>query len=181
MNGFGLPTVAVQEPDLANPHQLAPVAIPALNPREFTPTEQIDIAANLKRGLGPEYIANRSGPGGTKVSYIEGISVYQIYLEGWKSLAIANEVFGFNGCHLAFNTNTGWSSQVISSTIDYCDIINGKFNLGVSCIVRVSLKDGSFHEDVGTGSMDNSKSKSQAYDKSYKTAGLRFIYLISSH
>jgi DNA repair and recombination protein RAD52 len=25
-------------------------------------------------------------------------------------------------------------------------------------------------EDVGTGSMDNSKTKSQAYDKAYKTA-----------
>jgi hypothetical protein len=89
MNGFsGLPTVAGHAKisqttvDQAIPHQLAPVPIPNLNAREFTAEEETDISANLKKGLGPEYIANRQGPGGTKVSY----------LEGWKSLAIANEV-----------------------------------------------------------------------------------------
>lgn len=51
--------------------------------------------------LGPEYLSQRPGPGGTKLTYIEG----------WKASNLANEVFGFNA----------WSTTVTSLTTDYMD------------------------------------------------------------
>ena len=67
----------------------------------------------------------------------------------------ANEIFGFNG----------WSSQVVSVQVDYCDMESQKFNVGVTAIVRVTLRDGVFHEDLGFGTMDNAKTKGQALEK----------------
>lgn len=58
------------------------------------------------------------------------------YLEGWKALNLANEVFGFNG----------WCSEILSLTTDFVDIVEGKVSLGVSCMLRVHLKDGTFHD-----------------------------------
>ena len=37
--------------------------------------------------------------------------------------------------------------------------------MGVTATVRVTLKGGTFHEDVGIGKMENSKSKGDALDK----------------
>ncbi|KAJ3087358.1 Cell death protease [Quaeritorhiza haematococci] len=50
------------------------------------------------------------------------------------------------------------------------DIVNNRISLGVSVTVRITLKDGAFHEDIGFGSIDNAKSKSQAYEKVKKEA-----------
>lgn len=41
----------------------------------------------LDKVLGPEYVQNRPGGGGTKLTY----------LEGWRAINLANEVFGYNG------------------------------------------------------------------------------------
>jgi DNA repair and recombination protein RAD52 len=66
-------------------------------------------------------------------------------------------VFGFNG----------WSSNVVNLTTDYIDFNeeSKKFNVGVTAIVRVTLRDGVFHEDIGYGILENSKSKGAALDK----------------
>jgi len=45
---------------------------------------------------------------------------------------------------------------------------NGKVSLGLSVIVRVTLRDGTFHEDVGYGHMENSKGKAAAFEKAKK-------------
>ena len=37
--------------------------------------------------------------------------------------------------------------------------------MGISCTVRISLKDGTFHEDVGYGSSENQRSKAIALGK----------------
>ena len=63
--------------------------------REYTEQEHKDIQTKLNKSLGPEFISYRDGPGGTRVQYIEG----------WKILNLANEIFGFNGwnsklCHV---------------------------------------------------------------------------------
>lgn len=42
---------------------------------------------NFSRDLAPEMVSQRCGPGGQKLAYIEG----------WRLIALANEVFGFNG------------------------------------------------------------------------------------
>ncbi|KAM3581757.1 Cell death protease [Umbelopsis sp. WA50703] len=47
---------------------------------------------------------------------------------------------------------------------------NGKYNSCVSVIMRVTLKDGTFHEDIGLGSVENCRSKTQAITKAKKEA-----------
>jgi len=116
----------------------------------YSSNEYERIASNLRKSLGPEYISSRSGPGGQKINY----------LEGWKATHLANEIFGFNG----------WSNRIMDTTVDYVDIDNGKISLGLSCIVRITLKDGTYREDVGYGSMENAKSKGAAFDKAKKEA-----------
>ena len=106
------------------------------------------LQAKLNQKLGPEYISQRPGPGGgPKLTYAEG----------WKIINLANEVFGFNG----------WSSSVVSLTTDYVDLNEEtkRYNVGVTAIMRITLRDGVFHEDIGYGLLENSKSKGQALDK----------------
>lgn len=43
-----------------------------------------------------------------------------------------------------------------------------KVSLGLSVIVRVTLRDGTFHEDVGYGHMENCKGKAAAFEKAKK-------------
>ncbi|ODV87805.1 hypothetical protein CANARDRAFT_26010 [[Candida] arabinofermentans NRRL YB-2248] len=113
--------------------------------------EEVDsMRVALEKKLGPEYISNRKGPGYNKINY----------LEGWKAINLANDIFGPNG----------WSTEVRGFQVDYIDERNGAISLGISATVRVTLKDGAFHEDVGYGSIDNCKSKSAAFDKCKKEA-----------
>ncbi|EDV22323.1 uncharacterized protein TRIADDRAFT_28563, partial [Trichoplax adhaerens] len=116
----------------------------------FTTEEQEAVQTALKQKLGPEYISQRVGMGGKKIAYIEG----------WKVLSIANEIFGFNG----------WSHSVTSQTIDFVDQIGAKFYVGICAFVRVQLKDGSFHEDVGYGVAEGMKSKALSLEKARKEA-----------
>lgn len=60
------------------------------------------------------------------------------YLAAEKVINLANEVFGFNG----------WSSQIQNVQIDFVDENqqSGRITLGLSIIMRVTLKDGTFHE-----------------------------------
>ncbi|KAE8227066.1 hypothetical protein CF319_g417 [Tilletia indica] len=120
---------------------------------EETARRVATLQARLQQRLGPEYVSTRAGPsGGPKVSYIEG----------WKAIDLANDVFGFNG----------WSSSIVSIDVDYLEENpeTGRVNVGVSVTIRITLRDGTFHEDVGYGSMDNSKSRAAALEKSKKEA-----------
>ncbi|KAJ2914804.1 hypothetical protein MD484_g5602, partial [Candolleomyces efflorescens] len=111
------------------------------------------LQAKLNQKLGPEYISQRPGPGGgPKLTYAEG----------WKIINLANEVFGFNG----------WCSNVVNLTTDFIDYNeeSRRYNVSVTALVRVTLRDGVFHEDVGSGMIENAKSKGQALDKCKKEA-----------
>jgi len=79
------------------------------------------------------------------------------YTEGWKVINLANEVFGFNG----------WSTAVVNVTCDFADYDPNtqRYTIGIAAIVRVTLRDGVYHEDMGYGMMENSKSKAAAFDK----------------
>ncbi|KAK9365124.1 hypothetical protein V1509DRAFT_634053 [Lipomyces kononenkoae] len=117
----------------------------------WTEAEVAVLQAKLDRQLGPEYISSRPSPGGGTA----------YYLEGWKAINLANEVFGFNG----------WSSEIKSIHEDYVEIKdNGKIDVGVSVVVRVTLKDGTFHEDIGFGHVENARSKYMALSKCKKEA-----------
>jgi len=105
------------------------------------------LQAKLNQKLGPEYISTRPGGNGMKLTYTEG----------WKVINLANEVFGFNG----------WSTAVVNVTCDFADYDPNtqRHTVGISATVRVTLRDGVYHEDVGYGMMENSKSKGAAFDK----------------
>jgi len=51
-----------------------------------------------------------------------------------------------------------------------CNHDTGKFSIGVAVTCRVTLKDGTYHEDIGYGSCDNLKSKAGAFEKAKKEA-----------
>ncbi|KAI9638506.1 recombination protein Rad52 [Dioszegia hungarica] len=106
----------------------------------------------LSRKLGPEYVSQRPGPGGgPKLSYIEG----------WKVINLANEVFGFSG----------WSSSIVSLVTDFIDVNEqGRCSISVSAQVRITLRDGAFHEDIGSGQAENVRGKASALDKAKKEA-----------
>lgn len=114
---------------------------------EYTAQEIATLQARLDKKLGPEYISARPGAAGQKVHY----------LSADKCINLANEVFGFNG----------WSSSIQTIQIDFVRSMcahkppkvwltltnqveenqnTGKISLGLSVIMRVTLRDGTFHE-----------------------------------
>lgn len=116
----------------------------------YTAQEIATLQSRLEKQLGPEYISSRSGPSGQKVHYVAAE----------KCIQLANEIFGFNG----------WSSQIMDVQVDFVDEnpTTLKVSLGLSVVVRVTLKDGTFHEDVGYGHMENAKGKAAAFEKAKK-------------
>lgn len=79
-------------------------------------------------------------------------------------LEMANGVFGFDG----------WSSELREFTVtDYTlDLDNDRERhcLQINSTVRVTLKDGTYHEAIGKGRADNLPTKSMAYMKAKKSA-----------
>ncbi|KAF9978072.1 DNA repair protein rad52 [Actinomortierella ambigua] len=118
---------------------------------EFTSDEKTYLDENLPKYLSPEYTSTRPGPGRTTLTYVEA----------WRIKNVANRLFGFNG----------WSSTVSDITTDFTDIApDGRIFIGVSAVVRVTLKDGTCHEDIGFGSSENLKSKAASFEKAKKEA-----------
>lgn len=117
---------------------------------QFTEDEELAIESALRKRLGPAFVSQRPAAGGQRVAYIEG----------WKAVGLANEIFGFNG----------WSHTVRSCDVDFCDYQGGRFFVGVSAIIRVTLRDGSFHEDQGYGVSEGMRSKALSIEKARKEA-----------
>nr|XP_044993368.1 DNA repair protein RAD52 homolog isoform X3 [Jaculus jaculus] len=86
----------------------------------YTAEEYQAIQKALRQRLGPEYISSRMAGGGQKVCYIEGHRV----------INLANEMFGYNG----------WAHSITQQNVDFVDLNNGKFYVGVCAFVRVQLK-----------------------------------------
>ncbi|KAJ2494022.1 DNA repair protein rad52 [Coemansia sp. RSA 2050] len=116
----------------------------------YSKKEARRIQSQLRRPLGPEHVSKRAGVGNTSLSYIEG----------WRIINIANQIFGFDG----------WSSSIQNFSVDYDDQMDGRWNLGCSCLVRITLRDGTYKEDIGYGTIDNAKSRGMAYEKCKKEA-----------
>lgn len=104
-----------------------------------------DAADQLSKSLGPEYVSFKNG---------------HAYIEGHRAIALANEMFGFDG----------WCSELRKIEIDYVEEKNGRYNIGAKCIIRVTLRNGCHREDLGYGSSVNMPQRQQAYDKAYKEA-----------
>eukprot|EP01096_Ripella_sp_DP13-Kostka_P002416 TRINITY_DN13237_c0_g1_i1.p1 TRINITY_DN13237_c0_g1~~TRINITY_DN13237_c0_g1_i1.p1 ORF type:complete len:372 (-),score=149.09 TRINITY_DN13237_c0_g1_i1:38-1123(-) len=110
---------------------------PSQTPVPFDAAEEQKIGYLLQQRLGKEFVVTRPGAGGTKFTY----------LESWKAISLANQIFGFNG----------WSCTIADLNVDYSEEIQGKYHVGVTAIVRVTLRDGTSHEDIGFGSGENPK------------------------
>lgn len=134
------------------PASANPFLPPQSHITEYTAAEIATLQSRLEKQLGPEYISTRPGAGGGKVHY----------LAAEKVINLANEVFGFNG----------WSSAIQNVQVDFVDESpsSGKITLGLSTIVRVTLRDGTFHEDIGYGHIENCKGKAAAFEKAKKEA-----------
>lgn len=109
-----------------------------------------DIQTKLDKKLGPEYISKRIGFGSSRVAYIEG----------WRAINLANQIFGYNG----------WSTEVKSVIVDFLDERQGKYSIGCTAIVRVSLENGTFREDIGYGTVENERRKAAAFERAKKSA-----------
>ncbi|KAJ3307479.1 DNA repair protein rad52 [Kappamyces sp. JEL0829] len=116
----------------------------------FPQDKEQEIKELLSKKLGPEFLAERAGPGGKKVPY----------LEGWRCIELANDILGFNG----------WSNSIVNQTVDFIDHSDGKYSVGVATTVRITLQDGSYREDVGYGLSENLRSKGDALEKARKSS-----------
>eukprot|EP01118_Nematostelium_gracile_P012950 TRINITY_DN4815_c0_g1_i1.p1 TRINITY_DN4815_c0_g1~~TRINITY_DN4815_c0_g1_i1.p1 ORF type:complete len:321 (+),score=87.11 TRINITY_DN4815_c0_g1_i1:116-964(+) len=82
------------------------------------------------------------------------------YIESWKAVEIANDIFNFNG----------WSCSIVDITPDFIEETpNGKHRCGITAVVKVTLRDGSFHMDVGFGCSENPR-KGAAIENAKKEA-----------
>lgn len=117
---------------------------------EFSQKKKEKIQKQLEKKLGNEFLSIRTGYGSVRLTYVEG----------WKIIELANNIFGFDG----------WSSEIRSLTEEYVDVSGDKVNVGYSCVCRVTLKNGSYREDIGFGSAENQKIKAMAIQKAKKEA-----------
>lgn len=53
---------------------------------------------------------------------------------------------------------------------DFIDQVGDKYYVGVSAFVKVQLKNGAFHEDIGYGISEGMKSKGLSLEKARKEA-----------
>ena len=72
---------------------------PTVKTEPFAEAEAAVIGDKLEKRLGPEWVASRQGPGGTKLHY----------LTGEKAIILANSIFGWRG----------WSSSIKDVKIDF--------------------------------------------------------------
>ena len=99
--------------------------LPEALARPFDEGDARSIQSKLDQKLKMGDIAQRAGPGGQKLTY----------LESYHAIELANDVFGFNG----------WSCHVLKLEKDFETNNNGRWSIGVTAIVRVQLKDGTFY------------------------------------
>eukprot|EP01006_Ploeotia_vitrea_P020696 TRINITY_DN52993_c0_g1_i1.p1 TRINITY_DN52993_c0_g1~~TRINITY_DN52993_c0_g1_i1.p1 ORF type:complete len:351 (+),score=61.61 TRINITY_DN52993_c0_g1_i1:37-1089(+) len=117
----------------------------------YEPAEAARLQHDLNAEIGEDSVSERVGPGGKPVQYIEVA----------QALSLANTCFKFNG----------WSSNIVEITQDFLDEhASGRFSCGCSAIIRVTTRDGTYHEDVGYGSSENQKSKGTAVEFAKKKA-----------
>lgn len=111
--------------------------------------EKQRIEALLGKHLDEMEMAVRPGPGGQALTYVPAAHVIQL----------ANDIFGVSG----------WSSEIKEYKTNFVDIAHGgQPSVCVTAKVRVTLKDGCFHEDLGIGI--GKGEKAAAFEKAQKEA-----------
>ena len=63
----------------------------------------------------------------------------------------------------------GWSSEITQMIPEFCTKDErGRYTAACTAVVRVTLRDGTYHEDIGTGVSEGARSKAEAIRKSKK-------------
>eukprot|EP01004_Peranema_trichophorum_P005863 NODE_4705_length_1127_cov_52.144422_g4172_i0.p1 GENE.NODE_4705_length_1127_cov_52.144422_g4172_i0~~NODE_4705_length_1127_cov_52.144422_g4172_i0.p1 ORF type:complete len:333 (-),score=75.69 NODE_4705_length_1127_cov_52.144422_g4172_i0:69-1067(-) len=125
--------------------------LPLFGNAPYTLEESEKPRTALSEPMPDHLISERPGPNGDMVNYVES----------WRTIELANDILSYNG----------WSSNIVEITHDYCDeLATGRYSAGCSAIVRVTLRDGAFHEDIGYGTSENNKSKGSALEHAKKKA-----------
>ena len=119
--------------------------------RSFSAENSARIAEQLQLNLGRDHLASRRGAGGMKLTYVEG----------WRVIDLANSTFAFNG----------WSCKLLQCVTEFAEeTSSGKWNVACSATVRVTLRDGTSHEDVGFGTAEGLRSRAASLEKAKKQA-----------
>ena len=84
-----------------------------------------------------------------------------------RTICFGNQVLSFS--FVSFN---GWSDQIKNLNVDYIEQELNMWCVGVTAIVRVTLQDGSFHENVGFAEAKN-QSKGEAMLEAKKVSDWR--------
>ncbi|CAI5708970.1 unnamed protein product [Hyaloperonospora brassicae] len=116
----------------------------------FADNEQHNVNAFLHQKLGKDSLARRPGPGGRKLTYIESC----------KAIELANRAFGFNG----------WSCHIVECKEEFKEKKGDRWSIAYSSLVRIELKDGTSHEDVGFGASDGQKDLGAALEQAKKAS-----------
>jgi len=112
--------------------------------------EHQKIAQLLSAPLTKEDVQTRPGPSRVPLTYISG----------FKAIDKANRVFGFDG----------WSSQIVGFDMNYNkENKQGKHTCCFTVRLRITIKNGAFHEDVGVGFAESHR-EAEAIEKSQKEA-----------
>lgn len=82
-----------------------------------------------------------------------------------KLIEAANHVFGW----------LSWNHAIVSQSVDYVDSNEGVFSVGISSVVRVELKDGTYHQEIGYGTSEGLRSKIQSMSHAREDSILRGI------
>lgn len=119
-----------------------------------TPEQQKreEIKQKLSEKVEKNILSTRKGAGGGNFTYIES----------WKAIEIANEIFGPDG----------WSCHVKEIKTLSNEEIDGRWNVVVSAVVAVNvtcLGTRTIHEDAGVGSATN-RDRGGAFDNAIKEA-----------
>ncbi|KAG5186712.1 Rad52/22 double-strand break repair protein [Tribonema minus] len=110
---------------------------------------ELRVRERLQQTLNKDQVAQRAGPGGTKL----------VYFPIEKAVEVANEIIGYNG----------WSSTVVHMDKDYETFADNKWEISYTAQVRVTLPGGVYHEDIGCGK-GVSRQRYDAIDTARKSA-----------
>jgi len=124
--------------------------IPQFGRVKFTPEEKLKIQQLLQEKVGPDVVSFRPGPNEKQVAYIACDNL----------IKLANDIFG----------PSGWSSSVTNLQQEFLEEVDGRYRCACSALVRIQLKDGTYHEDIGYGLADGQKTVSAAIEKAKKIA-----------
>jgi len=121
---------------------------------DYDKEERERLQKQTEKKLDPDIVSIRPGPANKLV----------IYVTTQTAINEANMIFGPDG----------WSSSVSSLTQDFLEEDkDGRWTCVCTAVVKITLKNGSFHEDVGSGVAPRQKTLAQALSMAKKVCCIR--------